>query len=60
MQKLVRACWEKDPEKRPSFHEIFSWVQSEKFAILPEANAMQVAEFCDAVLQSEQQARIRF
>jgi hypothetical protein len=46
-----RQCWEKDPQKRSTFQEIFFWCESDHVAILPEAKAVQIAEFCGTLLE---------
>jgi serine/threonine protein kinase len=58
MQNLITKCWENDPEDRPSFQEIFTWFQDAKFAILPSADAIEIGEFCTAVLEWEKAAGI--
>jgi serine/threonine protein kinase len=60
MQNLLRKCWANDPEMRPSFAEIFAVFKSDDFAILPDANAGKIDEFCTAVVRWEEQAGIRF
>jgi hypothetical protein len=58
MQDLIRKCWESDPEKRPSFQEIFTGFKTANFAILPSADRIQIGEFCAAVLEWEGRAGI--
>jgi serine/threonine protein kinase len=58
MQDLIRKCWESDPEKRPSFHEIFTGFKAANFGILPSADRIRIGEFCTAVLEWERKAGI--
>jgi hypothetical protein len=59
MQRLITKCWENDPQDRPSFQEMFTWFQAAKFAILPSADAIEIGEFCAAVIEWEKEAGIR-
>jgi hypothetical protein len=60
MTKLIRCCWETDPQARPSFQHIFKMVQSEGFKILPRAGPVELSNFCTTVNRREERAGIRF
>jgi TPR repeat protein len=59
MAKVIRDCWERDPKDRPSFGEIFERFESCHFEILPEADPVQISNFCTTVLTWESEAGIR-
>jgi hypothetical protein len=56
MQDLVRRCWLADPESRPSFDEILSDLQRQRFAVFPDAIPTDIENFCEAILEWEQGA----
>jgi serine/threonine protein kinase len=60
MAELIRSCWAKDPEERPSFQEIFTRFESGRFEILPGADPIELCNFCIAINRWEQRAGIRF
>jgi serine/threonine protein kinase len=59
MAKLILSCWQKVPKDRPSFQDIFATFESLHFEILPGADGGQIGDFCGAILDWEQRARIR-
>jgi serine/threonine protein kinase len=59
MRELIQKCWDLDPEKRPSFREIFARVESCGFELLPGADATKIRDFCTEILAWEEDAGIR-
>jgi serine/threonine protein kinase len=53
MQGLIRRCWAKNPEERPSMHEIFNEFQSNQFEIVPGAMSDTVREYVLGVIAWE-------
>jgi hypothetical protein len=53
MQRLIPRCWEKSPESRPSFQEIFSEFQAVDFCILPNVDRCAIKEAVGEVLTWE-------
>jgi serine/threonine protein kinase len=60
MTKLIRWCWETDPQARPSFQQIFKMFESERFEIVPGADPIELSNFCTTVNRWEERAGIRF
>jgi hypothetical protein len=59
MQDVIRKCFEKDPDERPSFNEIFGQFETANFGIVPSGDSNQICEFCRGVLEWEEQAGVR-
>jgi serine/threonine protein kinase len=49
---LIPKCWNADPEKRPTFPEIFTTLRNNRFQILPRVDEAKVQTFC-ALLTSD-------
>jgi hypothetical protein len=53
LQQLIRKCWSRAPDERPSFEDIFNLFKDENWEILPEADAMRVAASVSQVTRLE-------
>jgi serine/threonine protein kinase len=53
MSGLIRRCWSDNPRSRPTFDDILREFQAREFAILPDADSVQLQAAVDAVLQWE-------
>jgi serine/threonine protein kinase len=51
MQDLIRECWSRDPEFRPSFHRIVERFQHAGCDIVPKASRAQVGRYVADVLR---------
>jgi hypothetical protein len=58
MQDLIGRCWQMNPDGRPSFHEILDLFHRCGFAIVANANASQIREFCYGIIEWEQRTGI--
>jgi serine/threonine protein kinase len=54
MADLIPSCWNGDPAERPSFDEIFCSFERSAFEIVPEGNAKEIRDYCQAVLAWEE------
>jgi serine/threonine protein kinase len=59
MQELVRRCWLKDPEDRPSFGNILGDFRRHDFNIVPNAAATDIRDFCEAIVDWQLRAGLR-
>jgi serine/threonine protein kinase len=57
--KLIPQCWKRDPKERPSFKDIFAMIESCHFEILPDADPIELRNFCTTVVRWEGRAGIR-
>lgn len=53
MQKLIKRCWERDPDLRPTFEEIFDILASGKVAF-PNTNRPNIAKFLKIIEKDEE------
>jgi hypothetical protein len=58
MQELIPHCWSEKRDARPSFGDILSLFQRHNFAILPNANASEIRDYCQGILEWERRAGI--
>jgi hypothetical protein len=58
MAGLIRRCWSRKAEDRPSMESIFGEFQSNEFAIIPGAIPGTVREYCLGVLGWETGCRL--
>jgi serine/threonine protein kinase len=54
MRRLIRKCWSRSPESRPSFEDIFTEFESVGFEIVPNANGSDIAAAVSKVIAWEQ------
>jgi hypothetical protein len=43
--KLIRDCWETDPDDRPSFNQILRWLERMNFKLTANVNSSKISEF---------------
>ena len=53
MQKLIKRCWERDPELRPTFDEIFDILASGKVAF-PDTKRIDITKFLKIIEKDEE------
>jgi tetratricopeptide (TPR) repeat protein len=53
MQTLISQCWSVDPEKRPSFDDIFRGFEQKEFDVFPNAEALIVREYAREITDEE-------
>jgi serine/threonine protein kinase len=59
MAELIPKCWTKNPRERPSFQQIFTMLEAREFKILPDADPIEIGNFCATVVRWEARAGIR-
>jgi serine/threonine protein kinase len=53
LQQLIRRCWSRTPESRPSFYSILHEFANQGFAVVPGSNPRQVRQYVEAVCKWE-------
>jgi serine/threonine protein kinase len=55
IEPLIRRCWSRDPESRPSFHLIMSDIENGQFDFVPGANPERVRAYVEGIRMWETQ-----
>lgn len=53
MKKLISRCWDKFPEKRPSFEEIFNTLSSDFSYFDEDINEDEISDYIETLYESE-------
>jgi serine/threonine protein kinase len=54
VQRLIRKCWKRDPERRPTFNQILDQLEAMKFKLTANANSSKLSEFVKKVKDWEE------
>jgi hypothetical protein len=54
VQRLIRKCWKRDPERRPTFNQILNQLEVMKFKLTANVNSSKLSEFVKKVKDWEE------
>jgi mitogen-activated protein kinase kinase kinase 9 len=54
VQRLIRKCWKREPERRPTFNQILDQLEAMKFKLTANVNSSKLSEFVKKVKDWEE------
>jgi hypothetical protein len=51
---VIRECWSRDPDSRPTFFELLRWLRALDYRLTAAVDSVRVRRYVDAVLEREE------